>query len=218
MSRLFNVMTTIHQDQITAAEAILRPFITDPAISVAGLFLQAYNAFEDARPSRKAKAAKARQDEPEGFCELYEKIYPRKVGRKGATICYEKALTRSTREIIHAGAKRYAEDMQGVEPKFIKHLTTWLNGDHWMDQMGQLSLAPPIFEETSEGGWYRRTEMFFGLTDSPKWTWRAVWAPNPFEEGCKCPESVRAKFKAANPQLNFKDLSTEYRAHVQKQA
>lgn len=174
-------MTAIHQDQITAAESVLRPFITDPAISVAGLAMQCINAFMDAAPAKRAKAARAAKDEPEGFDEFYA-IFPRKVDRRGAANAYRSALTRTTHEIIMAGAKRYAAAMAGTEMKYVKHPATWLNHDCWLDEMGSLTLvggAAAAFEDCPVQGWVRRLEVWAGRTEQPKGSWRASWGPPP---------------------------------------
>lgn len=194
-------MTAIHQDQITAAESVLRPFITDPAISVAGLAMQCINAFMDAAPAKRAKAARAAKDEPEGFDEFYA-IFPRKVDRRGAANAYRSALTRTTHEIIMAGAKRYAAAMAGTEMKYVKHPATWLNHDCWLDEMGSLTLvggAAAAFEDCPVQGWVRRLEVWAGRTEQPKGSWRASWGPPPKTDGCRVPESAKAAYLEQYP-------------------
>lgn len=197
-------MTTIFPAQITAAEAILRPFITDPSISVAGLFLQAYNAFEDARPSRKAKVAKARQDEPEGFSAFYD-VFPRHEARRDAAKAYCGALSRAPAGIILAGAQRYATLMAGTEPKFIKLPATYLRADCWKDEAPQLAIVPVAFEDCSSDSWLRRLEVWAGKTESPRGTWRAAWGPKPKEPGCKVPESAKTEYLRLYPPKGQKE-------------
>jgi hypothetical protein len=73
------------------------------------------------------KTIKSTVEEPlfEGFWAAY----PRKVGKGAARKAYRHALTRASHDEILAGAKRYRPD-----PGFIKHPTTWLNADCWLDE------------------------------------------------------------------------------------
>lgn len=194
-------MATIHPDQIKAAESVLRQYIPDQAISAAGAFLEALGAYLDAAPAQKTRAARAARDEPEGFADFYA-IFPRKVERRGASNAYRSALTRSTPEIILAGAKRYAAAMAGTEMKYVKHPATWLNQDCWLDEMGALTLvggATAVFEDGPIGTWVKRLEAWTGRTEQPKGSWRPSWGPKPREEGCKVPESAKTAYLKIYP-------------------
>jgi hypothetical protein len=171
---------------VSAAEIVLRGYISDPKISAAGAFLEAYEAFLDAGTK---KARQKREGEPEGFDGFYS-AFPRRIGRRAAAKAYGSALKRSTQEIILAGCKRYAESVKGTEQQYIKHPATWLNADGWKDELGRLTLAAVAFEETNLPGWLKRLEIFSGKTDSPRGTWRASWGPKPNESGTKVPKAA----------------------------
>src|SRR5262249_20328751 len=41
---------------------------------------------------------------------------------------------KAAREQLLDGARQYAREVIGKEPRFIKHPTTWLNGECWADE------------------------------------------------------------------------------------
>lgn len=71
----------------------------------------------------------------EEWFEQFYSAYPRKVGRRQAARAFIQALKRNNhpREIVE-GARRYAEERKGEEPRYTKHPATWLNGDCWADE------------------------------------------------------------------------------------
>lgn len=68
----------------------------------------------------------------DGFTEFWNH-YPRKVGKRKAEIKYKAALKRASAETINAAAQQLANDPNRPELRFIKHPTTWLEGDCWND-------------------------------------------------------------------------------------
>lgn len=66
------------------------------------------------------------------FFAAFWKIYPRKVGKRGAQAEFERALKRGAAEEIVAGAERYRDD-PNREEQFTKHPSTWLHQDCWVD-------------------------------------------------------------------------------------
>ncbi|MFZ4894651.1 helix-turn-helix domain-containing protein [Plantibacter sp. Mn2098] len=68
--------------------------------------------------------------------ERFWKVYPRKVKKADAKRAYRKALKVATPEEILAGLAAYTKTIQGKEPEFIAHASTWLNGERWDDDYG----------------------------------------------------------------------------------
>lgn len=70
------------------------------------------------------------------FSEFWE-IYGMKVGKDKSQKSYNKAIKSGvSHEVIISGVRRYQQHCQrnGIPPQYIKHPTTWLNGQHWNDQ------------------------------------------------------------------------------------
>jgi hypothetical protein len=57
-------------------------------------------------------------------------VYPKKDDKPLAKRSFEKAMDRTTLEVIVAGAERYRDD-QNREAGFTKNPSTWLNADAW---------------------------------------------------------------------------------------
>ena len=66
--------------------------------------------------------------------EAFWPAYPRKVGKGQARIAYTRALKKTTHAEIMAGLARYRASLNGTEARFIRHATTWLNGEGWLDE------------------------------------------------------------------------------------
>lgn len=73
-------------------------------------------------------------DDLEDLFEKFWQAYPRKVNKKKAKPVFAKALARVDFDFLLKRVRKYAESVQGVEPKFVKHATTFLNGDCWDDE------------------------------------------------------------------------------------
>jgi hypothetical protein len=79
-----------------------------------------------------SKTALAKQI-AEDFNEWYA-IYPKHVGRGAAVNSYTKARKNgATAEQLMAGARRYAAERKGEDPKFTAQPATWLNQERWTD-------------------------------------------------------------------------------------
>ena len=63
--------------------------------------------------------------------EAFWAVYPLKLDKRTAFKAFTRALKRVKLDIIMAGASSYASDPNLPEPRFIKHASTWLNGDGW---------------------------------------------------------------------------------------
>ena len=70
----------------------------------------------------------------DNFDKLWE-IYPRKVGKKAARTSFNR-LPKKTQEECIEGVKKYIKQISiyGTEKPFIKHASTFINGEHWEDE------------------------------------------------------------------------------------
>lgn len=79
-----------------------------------------------------SKAALAKQLD-EDFNAWYA-AYPKHVGRGAAVNAYAKARKNgATAEDLTSGARRYAAERKGEDPKFTAQPATWLNQERWAD-------------------------------------------------------------------------------------
>jgi hypothetical protein len=64
------------------------------------------------------------------------KVYPRKINKKKAFECFEKAANRAPASLIAERAAVWAKAWKDSEQEvqFIPHATTWLNADRWEDE------------------------------------------------------------------------------------
>lgn len=64
------------------------------------------------------------------------RVYPRKVEKIKAEKIYASTIKagRASADDLLAGATRYAAERANEDPKYTKHLTTWLNGGCWTDE------------------------------------------------------------------------------------
>jgi hypothetical protein len=68
--------------------------------------------------------------------EAWYRQYPKKVGKLQAEKAYGSIIRKkkATREDLLAGAKRYATERAGQDPRYTRHPTTWLNAGGWLDE------------------------------------------------------------------------------------
>jgi hypothetical protein len=80
---------------------------------------------------------KAVKEPKEGYTAEFEewwKAYPRKDSKGAAFRAYKAAKRRATPERLIEGAKAYAAQRKGQDPKYTKQPATWLNADGWNDE------------------------------------------------------------------------------------
>lgn len=84
--------------------------------------------------ARRENSSALRQGNIPGFGEFWA-AYPKRVARAAAEKAFARAVAggASPASII-AGARRYAVDREGQDPKWTKHPATWLNGECWTDE------------------------------------------------------------------------------------
>jgi len=80
---------------------------------------------------------------PNDFAEQFWKLYPRKVDKKKAIQSLDKIKKygKIDFDLILAGVKTYCISVSGKDVEFIKHPTTWLNGECWKNEI-QTGLLP----------------------------------------------------------------------------
>lgn len=95
---------------------------------------------KDISPGSKSKKSAAG---PPGFAEWYA-AYPHKVDPGHAKPAYAAALKKTTADVLLLAAKDYATQCDGKAKKWIKHPTTWLHGESWLNHGGTAVLQ--LFE------------------------------------------------------------------------
>lgn len=86
---------------------------------------------------------------------------PRKVGKQHALRAFKKAVKDISPDLLVAGMQSYAEQVKrkGIEPQFIKHPATWLNGGCWDDEADPEQTTPENFGVAQR--WMPKTEEDF---------------------------------------------------------
>lgn len=77
-------------------------------------------------------------DEMEFFERVFWSKYPKKVGKKAAFKTFKRLMKEVDRGNIHYGKmvlgfEAYLKEIAGKDLQYVKHLATWLNGEHWKD-------------------------------------------------------------------------------------
>ena len=95
--------------------------------------------------------------------------YPRRVGKGQARRAYAAALKKASHETIMSGLERYKRYAATLDPKFVCHPSTWLNGERWEDELpeppkGEAPL-PPDEAAAVERRWAERVERGEAVPD-----------------------------------------------------
>jgi hypothetical protein len=92
------------------------------------------------RPSEEGRKEKRKPPAPRAdaaesaFAEFFA-AYPRRVAKEAARKAWSRAIEGGAEpERLIAGAKRYAVERAGQEPRYTKHPATWLNAGCWEDE------------------------------------------------------------------------------------
>jgi uncharacterized OB-fold protein len=72
--------------------------------------------------------------------------YPKHTGKKAALKAYRSALKDADAEAINTAAKVFADSVQGKDPRYTPHPSTWLNQGRWEDDV-QSPTPPPANDE-----------------------------------------------------------------------
>lgn len=82
--------------------------------------------------------------------EEFWKEFPNNKSKAQSLKAYKSALKKISHEELVAGAKKYSK-VCGSEPRFIKHASSWLNGECWLDEEAAGYSDLPGYE-ISQGG------------------------------------------------------------------
>jgi hypothetical protein len=122
------------------------------------------------------RAEQVKKSEPKTNSERDEKFeefwrcYPRKVAKEAARRAF--AAADVDPELLIAGAKRYAIERSGEDPKYTKHPATWLNKGCWEDEAsspngvvldgvtGELVVAAPAAPVPRKTRWEQLCEEY----------------------------------------------------------
>ena len=97
---------------------------------------------------RQVKSESTNKTAPTEIFQLFYVEYPKHVGRGAAVKALDRALKKTTIEVIVAGAKRYAAECRekNTEARFICLPATWLNQERWSDEEGVVASPDAISE------------------------------------------------------------------------
>lgn len=120
--------------------------------------------------------------------------YPRKVGKGQARKAWKAARSKASPEQLMAGVERYVAEIaeKGTEERYVKHPTSWLNGECWGDELG-LSAAtqqPAPSGDAEADLWRTRMRAFQANGAWPE----RHFGPKPGESGCQVPAAVLREF------------------------
>ncbi|PZE89961.1 hypothetical protein [Curtobacterium sp. MCBD17_008] len=89
-------------------------------------------------PSNQTQKTEEDKNTLEDLFEEAWKCWPRKAGKKGAKTKFMRlvlARTVSREQLVEAIRTHGAGYEQWVQPQYVPHLTTWLNGERWEDEV-----------------------------------------------------------------------------------
>ena len=130
--------------------------------------------FGDDEPTPVKKSKAKTPNQPDRFDEFWD-VVPKKAGKGQARKSWKAALKKTTAEILIEGVKAYAKICQSknTDPRYIKHPSTWLNGECWEDETilkSSKSVAEPEITEGMrkyEDDWERMQETFQNQNMAP---------------------------------------------------
>lgn len=103
--------------------------------------------FPGAQQDTGRRRRKNQDAEPPGFAAFYDAM-PLKRDPDDAAKAFRKVIDagKATPEQLLAGARAYAAERMGQDPKFTKHPATWLNKGSWKDQ-------PSVYPTSAKGAY-----------------------------------------------------------------
>lgn len=91
------------------------------------------NATEEEKNKNKNKKENINNNPYSNEFEQFWSIYPRKVDKKKAAKSFKTAIKNHSLEKIIDGTKKYAKQVEKTDKQYIKHPTTFLNNDSFID-------------------------------------------------------------------------------------
>lgn len=108
------------------------------------LFGETLAVVHELKPARTKTAVK-----PSGYTDDFQafwSLYPRREAKKPAFDSWQRAMKKTTPEVVMAAVTRYAASRQGQDPKYTAQATTWLNQERWEDE-------PVVAHKQASGGY-----------------------------------------------------------------
>lgn len=98
-----------------------------------------------------------RNNEPQSSFDEFWRTYPHKAGKFAARTAFAKALKLASAEEIISGARAYADQQRGRDPKFTAHAKNWLRDGRWSDDDD-----PGGYQQIDEDGYPVLLDAFGG--------------------------------------------------------
>lgn len=90
---------------------------------------------EDKRIKRVTKVTPKSEDDP--LFDMAWSEYPRKVGKGQARKAWNTAIKKEDPVKILEALEKHSMSWDGKSPEYIPHLSTWLNGERWLDDLDE---------------------------------------------------------------------------------
>ena len=82
--------------------------------------------------------------------EQFWSFYPRKVDKKKAYKSFKTCIKSNTLEVILDGTKKYAEQVKSTDKQFIKHPSTFLNNESFIDGYEDVEQPKQVVQQKEE--------------------------------------------------------------------
>jgi hypothetical protein len=105
----------------------------------------------DISPSTDLELIPAATIEPSSSFDDFWAAWPRKDGKKAATLAWAKAIRRVPATLIVDAARTYSTSLYRPAKQFVPHGATWLNGDRWNDPPPEAPEADQRRQTTTQG-------------------------------------------------------------------
>jgi len=175
----------------TACAQGVRPYLTLPNLNLTNP-TQTEGGVGETTP-RRAPAVPAAAKTLDTDFDTWWRSVPLKRSKGKAREAYKRVRKKAEATTLLAGIERYAQEVAGREPRFIKHPTTWLNAECWLDEdspatkretpVNGLKVSPDVWAERVRGWWNG------GDTKPDRWI-KLQWGNMPNERFAQVPADV----------------------------